>query len=396
MPSRSTSSATAGAAAARPVQTEGPLTFQRVAELDYPIEFAPLGKHAFLLAGDSQRIALLIEGSVVRFLPELALLDAATDPGYLLSAIGGSWPDDAWMALSHSSDAGPASADVYQFSVDQRSWQKKHEHPTGVAALQRWRGNLVLVGALFSVPVAMNHPIHELSTQGIASLGYGGCSSGSLLAPVWIRDGALNLVGQPCAPTDGTVAAAGDALIIDSWSLAGDRTQQRLPLGDQQSVDRVVTDAEGLAALMLRDHSPRLARFVAGRWVSAGDLPRDYRAVLSSPGHALWLLGDGAVLGWQGRDWQRIRLPQVEGAAAVAWLSVWARGAGDVWLIGHDQGRGKYSLWSTLNGARAQTLPTATERDALGQAMTHEAEDCPRPFVNFIVQAPPQLDENVP
>ena len=356
----------------------------------------------------ARAVPLLIEGSVVRFVPDLAKLNDATAPGDFLSVASGSWPDNAWLALSHSSDAGPANADVYRWSSEKDQvnpggmrgpgWVKKYEHFAGVIELAPWHGNVVLIDTFFSVPILLDHSIHELSSSGSHLLGTTGCSVGgtSLVAPPWLHDGALSTFGYACEPeSNAEWPRDGVILLQNTWLPDGKKTQERFTVMGPSLVDRVVIDDDGPAALMLHDQPPRLARLAAGRWRSVTGLPGNFTGALSSPGHSLWAVADQQLLHWRGPNWEVTPLPAGAGSAEATWLSVWERSPAEIWLIGQAKGSGQYQLFSTANnGQGAAHLPSSPELEALAESMTHDTARCSHGFANLIAQAPPQLGED--
>lgn len=178
--------------------------FHRVAELPYPITLTPLGSDALLVAGEtSNQILLSIEKNQLRFRRELNDIGEPPESRPFVWTVGGSWPDEARLALSVSSDAGPSSSNVYRWGGS--SWVKKHEHASGIVSLAAWRGSLVMQGSFLSVPVMVGQQLHELSSSGVKKLNSTLCSStgASPLAPLRVQDGALSLFGYECGPHAG-------------------------------------------------------------------------------------------------------------------------------------------------------------------------------------------------
>lgn len=405
MPSATVASVAAHLPDAPPQLQDTGLAFHRVATFDYPIAFAALGGSALLVAGERNPVPLLIADSALQFVPELAKLNSATHFSYVLRA-GGSWPDNAWIALSHSSDAGPSDADVYQWNPDPQrlspggmrglGWVKKHEHDKGVLELVVWRERPVLLGTHFGVPVRQNHALGVLSSTGLRELGESGCTDASEpLAPIWLHNGSLSVFGYACEGS--SPANDSEALLMDTWSAAGVKTRQRFALPADRPVDRIVLDHDGPALLFLSDHPPRLARFAGGNWVSIATLPGKAPQVLPAADHALWLTSDEQLLRFRGSDWTRTPLPRDPESHDIHWVSIWERSPNDLWLIGRAQNTGHSLLFNSASGKLGTAaLPSASELEALGLAMTREPEHCPHPFANFVAQAPHQLGGDEP
>ena len=208
-----------------------PSAFRLVAELPYAVELAPLGASALLITGHPlEQVPLLIEDSEVRFRPGLARLNDPTGSSSFVSAVAGIWPDNAWMALSASSAAGPSNADLYRWQGD-KGWIKKYEHGWGAAELAVWRSELIIVGTLFDVPVMVEQQVHQLSNTGMKHLGTAGCGagSGSVLGRPWVHDGSLEIFGYQCG-VNGGWPEQGGALLVDSWSSEGTKARRVWPL----------------------------------------------------------------------------------------------------------------------------------------------------------------------
>jgi hypothetical protein len=387
------SAAAPSAAASAPSVTDKP-GFHLVAELPYPIAFAPLGSDALLVAGEGLgQVLLSIEGNQLRFRPELAQLDQPAKRTSFVSAIGGAWPDNTWLALSGSSDAGPASSDVYQWSGSR--WLKKHEHASGVIDLIPWRGSVALQSTFFSVPVMVAQQLYELSSTGTKNLRASVCSAsgGALLAPLSVQEGALSIFGYECG-VNGNAPERG-SLTIETWSKSGAKSKHRMPLpADWLLPERLVMQPDGPAALFAAQGKEprRVARFVAGSWQTVTTLPAELSA-LEAPGTLeLWAVVGSELRCWTGREWSVTELPTGALPAKASWKSVWRRGAGDLWLIaGSDD---KSWLFNTADGNRITALPTETERSAHAEGMTREPSDCPLPFADLLALRPFQLGED--
>jgi hypothetical protein len=379
-----------------PSSGEQPSTgFHLVAEFPYPIALAPLGRDALVVAGSGgQQLLLSIESNRLRSRPELANVDVPTRSLSFVSAVGGTWPNDAWLALSISSDAGPSSSDVYKWSGS--GWVKKHEHASGVTSLVPWRGNVAMPGTFFAVPVFVQQTLHELSGTGAKSLPTSICrASGSeSLAPAVVRDGALSVFGYECGH-NGAPPAAGMALLIETWSSDGAKAKQRLPLpADALPPERLLQDAKGLAALFPAEGKmPRhVARFVKGSWQKVVEVPAD-STLLSSPNTLeLWSVVGSSLRSWQGHDWTTTELPIQALPPNATWQSVWQRAAGDVWLIAATDD--KSWLFNTADGKRATPIPNEAERSTLAASMSREPSDCARPFADVLALEPHQLGED--
>jgi hypothetical protein len=369
--------------------------FHRVAELPYPIALTPLGSDALLVAGETwNQILLSIEKNQLRFRRELNDIGEPPESRPFVWTVGGSWPDEAWLALSVSSDAGPSSSNVYRWSGS--SWVKKHEHASGIVSLAAWRGSLAMQGSFLSVPAMVGQQLHELSSSGVKKLNSTLCSSSgaSPLAPLRVQDGALSLFGYECGPHAGP-PESGMALVVETWSASGIKSKQRVPLPREVAlIDRMVADRDGWAAVLpAQGQEPRrLARFAAGRWQTLAVLPAEF-SVLAEPGSfELWGVVGSQLRQWQGHDWSVMELPALP--AEAQWISVWQRAPGDVWLVARSDAQSW--LFNSADGKSVAPLPSEAERNALGEAVSREREpgDCPEPFADVLVLRPHQRGED--
>jgi hypothetical protein len=388
-------SASAQAASARPsLDTPG---FHLVAELPYPISFAPLGSDALLVAGEGwNQILLSIESNQLRFRPELAQVDDPPQPRPFVSAIAGTWPGNTWLALSSSSDAGPSSSDVYQWR-DSR-WVKKHEHSSGVIDLTLWRGNIALQGTFFSVPMMVGQQLDELSSSGAKPIDASICSSsgGSLLAPLRVEDDALSVFGFECGQ-NGAAPESGLALVVETWTKSGQKSRRRLPLpSDAPPPSHVVVDQDGPLVVLSEqgEELRRLARFAGGGWQTVAVLPAEFLALAAPRSFELWGVVGSQLRVWQGRDWAVKQLPADALPSGARWQSVWRRAPDDLWLIAGSAG--KSWLFNNADGKSVTPLPNEPERNALGESIYREREpgECPQPFADVLALSPFQLGED--
>lgn len=364
--------------------------FHLVAELPYPASLAPLGKDALLVAGDRfGQMLLSIEGNQLGFRPELSRLDQPSRPTSFVSAAGGTWPDNAWLAVSGTSDAGPASSDVYRWASGY--WAKKHEHDSGVTELAPWRGNLVMQGTFFSVPMLIEQRVEELASTGTKNLKATICDSGSLaLAPPLVHDGSLSVFGYECGQNGGA-PEQGMALLIETWSSQGKKSQQRVPLPGDSSIERLVAGPTGVAAVLSAAGSEprRLARLVQDQWQTVSELAPDV-ALVASPGtRDLWAVVGSQLRLWSGLDWSTLELPTAALPRGASWQAVWRRGQDDVWLLAATGER--TWLFNSKDGKRATPLPSDAERKACAATMTQDPYDCAATFFDFLALQPFQL-----
>ena len=248
------------------------LSFHLVAELPYEIEFAPLGTDSLLAAGSCfGAIPLLIEANKLRFFPELARFDHRQRGIGCISTVGGTWPDNTWLALSSSSDAGPSSSDVYQWAPGQ-GWVKKHEYVPWVFEVVPWQGNMVLLSMnQNSFLVAPNLEVRSSRGKRLGKLPATACQPPRPReTPAWLHDGTLTLLGYECdvkgyGPEDSHV------LLTETWSGAGTKRVRRVPLPmENTEAEQFIVDKDGWAVLL---RSPgqahdRAARFVKGKWTT--------------------------------------------------------------------------------------------------------------------------------
>ncbi|MEP7053180.1 MAG: hypothetical protein ABJB12_22640 [Pseudomonadota bacterium] len=383
-------------AAPKPIEpSQASSPFHLVAEVPYAVALQPLASNALLIAGALQGAPLLIEDGALQFRPELSRLDSPSDASiYFISASAGSWPDNAWIALSSSSDAGPSAAEVYRWSSARALWEKLLQYPRWIFGLAPWREGVLLRGSLRAIGALVPDEVAYLSRAGLrdlkpAALCQAWANPG--LAATWLHDGAVSVFGYNCGDR---LNRPLDELMIETWSENGSKTQsaQRLPI--DASIEAVAADAKGLA-VMLPEHvgtgkPRRLARFDSGQWATLAAVPKDF-TVLDAPGSAeLWGLSAGRLQHWDGASWSSLTLPS--NPSVEEWQAVWQRAANDVWLVGCA---GKYgepsfrcSVWNTAAGKLVGKLPTTEELQAITQAMTQEPEGCPHPFANFLALGP--------
>jgi hypothetical protein len=349
-----------------------------------------------LVAGETwDQILLSIENNQLRFRPELNDIDDPPPWKRWFWTVGGAWPDNAWLALSGASDAGPSSADVYHWR-DSR-WVKQREHARGILDLALWRGNLVLQGSLLAVPMMVEQQLHEVSGSKTKSLNPTLCSAGgaTLLAPLRVHDGALSLFGYEC-PKNGEAPEQGAALVVETWTASGTRSKRRSLLPDDLPwPDQLVIDQAGLAAVLPKHEQqpPRLARFIAGAWQTVAVLPATFSRVPAPRSFELWGVVESQLRCWQGGDWSVMALPTDTLPPGAHWKSVWRRAPGDVWLLAGSAD--KSWLFNSADGKSVTPLPSNVEREAIGERMSRERSECRQPFADVLVLQPHQLGEDV-
>jgi hypothetical protein len=365
--------------------------------LPYPVALTPLGSDALLVAGETfDQVLLSIENNQLRFRPELnEIADPPRSRAYFWT-LGGTWPENAWLALSSSSDAGPSWSDVYRWRDSH--WVKQHEHSSGVIDLTPWRGRLALQGTFFSVPVMVEQQVHELSGSAAKRLNASICSNSgdSLLAPLRVQDDALSIFGFECG-RNGHPPATGLALVVETWAKSGVKSRRRLPLpSDAAAPEHLVMDREGvLVVLPEQDKEPRrLARFVSGTWQTIAALPADFLPLAAPRSLELWGVVGSQLRVWQGRDWAVTQLPAGALPAGARWQTVWRRAPDDLWLIAGSAD--KSWLFNTADGTSVTPLPSEAERTALGERLYRDREpsECPQPFADLLTLSPFQLGED--
>lgn len=375
------------------------LRLRLVAQLGYPVRLLPLGASALVLTGGwATPVPFIIDKNQLTFRPELARFDAPPRAATPLWVAGGSWPDNAWLAVSYPSDAGPCGADVYHLHGD--SWVKMLESTGCVGDLKLWRNDPVLIGTTPNIPVPITRAIERLSKAGIEQLAQDTCD---FAAPALSRDGALSVFSTDC-PTDGAgfVHDAPRGLRIDNWSAAGIHSTEVVPLGDR-GVERVLVDAGGPAFLLSSDeHTPaQVARFISDRWLRLAEVPEDFSSLEASGALELWGVSRGQLLYWDNGQWARLRLPTLQANAQIHWSSVWRRGPRDVWLVGESTRAGSDQVTSLLfntadGGAKLEQLPEPAAREELSRAIfERDGADCPHPFGDILKQSPFQLGADV-
>lgn len=368
-----------------------------MAELPYPVALTPLGRDALLVAGETfNQVLLSIENNRLRFRPELnEIADPPRSRAYFWT-LAGTWPENTWLALSSSSDAGPSWSDVYRWR-DAR-WMKQHEHSSGVIDVTPWHGKLALQGTFFSVPVMVEQQLHELSGSGARRLNASVCSNsgGSLLAPLRVQDDALSLFGFECG-RNGHAPEAGLALVVETWAKSGVKSSSRLPLpSDAGAPEQVVMDQDGpLVVLPEQGKEPRrLARFVGGSWQTIATLPAEFLPLAAPRSFELWGVVGSQLRVWQGRDWGVTQLPPGALPSGARWQAVWRRAPDDLWLIAGSAA--KSWLFNTADGTSVAPLPSEAERNALGERLYRDRapSECPQPFADVLALSPFQLGED--
>ncbi|MBN1607246.1 MAG: hypothetical protein JW940_11480 [Polyangiaceae bacterium] len=375
------------------------LSFHLVAQFPYSVALAPLGSNALLVAHQPwKEIPLLIEGNQVRFMPELVRVDDATEAGFAITAVGGSWPDDAWMALTHSSDAGPSYSDVYRWSPVQRGrlpgpgWIKRREHSSGVFEIVRWHKGVILRSTFLSLVGAAPQMVAELSDSGVRSFGASFCTlasgSGDLaFGPIRLSDDALSLYGADCNAY---------ALRVETWTRKGIRTERTLALPTRPpDLDHLFMDESGLLALLGRGSPPhRLLRHTEAGWIEVAVLPTDFATVSAPSSFDLWGVFRGELLLWHDAQWAATRLPEPR-FSGLRWLEVWQRSPTDIWLVAASgtthSAQPSYLLFNSADGKLATAIPTEADLEVLCEGFTHEPEDCPHPYADFLSLTPFQL-----
>jgi len=298
------------------------------------------------------------------------------------------------MALSSSSDAGPTAAEVYRWSAARALWEKRLQYPRWVFGLVPWHEGVLLRGSLRPTGALVPDEVAYLSHANLRDLKSSAlCQAWANpgLAPTWLHEGAVSVFGYNCGDRKNRPL---DELLVDTWSTNGAKTEraQRLPI--DATIEAVIADGSG-PAVVLPEHvgtgTPRrLARFESGQWMTVTALPADFKIIDASGAPELWGLSAGQLQHWDGAHWSSFALPsnpQVE-----EWQAVWQRAANDVWLVGCAGKDGepsfRCSVWNSAAGKLVGDLPTTAALQTLIQGMTHEAEDCPHPFANFLALSP--------
>ncbi len=388
------------------------LHFHLVAEVDYEIEFAPLGEHAFLLTDQGRGGApLLIENDQLRFSPALADFDI--DFGYTTAA-GGAWPDDTWMAVNGSSDAGPCWATLYRWhpdgSVDDvgnrraPGWVPEYELGTCARQLVNWRGGVLIVGAHFSVPVIPFQEIMVLSPSSLRQLRTDACAPPNWGFPPWVHDDAVTVFGSVC----GELAhwpQEGGALRAETWYGDGTTDETQVELPHEEAIDGVVVEQGSLFVLTSPDQFGARQLIPLGA-SKRGPLPRlssAFSPVNAPASHALWGIRGRKLLRWSSQGWEATELPKElpsHRAARKLVLSVWQPREGDIWLIARvpdkgPAGKGEYLLFNTAGGKLATELPATMYREPTSDVDSHAAGSCTYPFADLIVRHPHDTERDL-
>jgi hypothetical protein len=391
------------------------LAFHLVAEFPYDITFAPLGPNALLVTGDwLASLPLLIEANELRFFPELARFDER-DAGNI-SAAWGSWPDNAWLAVSKASDAGPSWSDVFRWTpaavsahdggTPKPQWMKKVEHDPWVCEAVELGDTIILVGRSSAVVGTFPPQIQVLSSDGTPLRRWksAACKTPEYfpLGPSWVQDGALNLFGYACNESAAPPESA-TALLHERWSSDGKRTQRRFPLPkDVGEVELVLTSPDGVGAVFPEnDKAPRrIAQFENGRFATVASLPADFERVSAPKTFDLWGVSKAQLLLWQRPGWSATVLPTDRKYAGLKWLSVWQRNPTDLWLIAMGQTPGgppgRHFLFNTADGRKVTPMPGDAEHSRLGhpEIPVDKPPACPHPYADVLNLTPFQLGED--
>lgn len=120
-----------------------------VAGTDTWLDLHPLGEAALLFVGSwVGRTSYLIHRGEVVSVEGLDSYLQQDNAGMSFVEAGGTWPRDAWLAVSQRSDAGPSIAWVYRWVASSKapgaalsgSWRLVHEHGRLVSELVPWQG----------------------------------------------------------------------------------------------------------------------------------------------------------------------------------------------------------------------------------------------------------------
>ncbi len=383
---------------------DGGLRFHLVAEMDHVIEFAPLGEHAILLTEDYRDgPPLLIEDNQLRHLPGLGAFDI--DIGHTITA-GGTWPDHAWLAVNGSSDAGSCWAELYRWHPDGSrddgghprgpGWVPDYELGTCAKQLVNWQGNLVIVGAHFSVPVIPSQEVMLLSASSFEHLESDACAPPGWQIPPWVHDDGVTVFGSVCGEF-AQWPATGGALLAETWDSRKKRQELRLALEHENAIEQVVVEERSLFVLSAPDRSGsrQLSQLGSPRRTPTATIPAGFSPVRTPGSHALWGIRGSRLLHWSSRGWEAIELPAelAEHAPGELGASLWQRREGDLWLIAKapepgSAGADAYLLFNTTDGALAADLPATVPREPTPDTALQPASPCPNPFADLIIRRP--------
>ncbi len=370
------------------VENDTGTDFVQVAEFDYPVSFAPLGNSALLVADIGLGHAFfLIEENRVLFRPELNHFDQLEGLFPLPPVTGGEWPNEAWLALNGSSDAGPSWAALYRWMPASRHkdgkshdgrWVKQLDHDLGLKELVPWGERLVLSGALFSVPVRVPQKAHWLHGQRLSSLPRSTCT-GALqfdgITPRSLeRDGWLSMVGFACEALEQSPGT----IVIERWSPEGDRTVSHFAIDTRtRSVTTIILTDLGAQIVFSDKNSAKttLAEVEADGSTSLATWSSDSSVVPSATGQNVYVQ-DGARLDrWASNGWQRMMLP----TSRLRARQVWLQSETSVWLIAEDPAEpGSHLLLHTGGATKVGRFPRQEELARRSETRGHDQKSTTR------------------
>jgi len=367
-----------------------------VAKTDGALQLEPVGDAALISKGSWGRMLYLIRDQKLQAVEGLNGFVQSDNAGPSFWVAAGTWPDNVWLALSMTSDAGPSWSWIYQWTpAPERSgknpaghWSLRREHERSVGQVVPWRGGAVLVHTSPHAPysVLIKDGVDWLTPPKSTSLSASSCT-GPL--PWREQGGSLLGFGYACEE-DGFWPERGAALVRHRWDARGRLETESVALPESFVADgdppswRLFIEAEQLLMLNTRANAvePRLVRREGDRWVAAGDLPTPFDLVKSTD-HALWVLSEGQLLRWRRSGWQAIaHLPCSSADATEACRSrdaeLWSRSDAELWLSIAGQ------LWCTVSAENAVTFLTSDEESALAEERRTWDDRCPHVMVDVV------------
>lgn len=363
------------------------MPLRHVTGTDTPLELFALGEAALLFAGSwAGRTPYLVhEGEVVAVegLDDYLQQDNA---GMSSVQAGGSWPHNAWLALSRRSDAGPSCAWLYRWvpapKTGERaragSWHLVHEHGRLVTALLPWQGGMLIASNTwdfdsFTSPAQvawLAPPVFERWTLPFCSGTF----------PWLIRGAEAQVLGFGCRPDTrwGDLSGPEAGLFRATSRVRGRWATERLPLPSRRDPESSPNDwtlfAEGEQLLLLEASSTTkvswLYRLSGGAWVPEPALPEPFQ-VVTSDDHRLWALSGRQLLRWSTEGFLPVaHLPALEPGRDCACcrdantaVGVWEAGPGNLWLAFSASRQGL--LFNTAGGSSSVRLVSESEEPAL-------------------------------